>query len=96
MAGGGSQSQEAMYDQRLFNQNKVMIFDDVPGKRNFLFSTVCPNVMYCSRVLPQVLARMTHIMFMINLGGTQEVQPMLCTDLQEIMTKIFMATILRN
>ena len=29
MAGGGSQSQEALYDQRLFNQNKVMLFDDV-------------------------------------------------------------------
>ena len=25
MAGGGSQSQEAMYDQRLFNQNKVIM-----------------------------------------------------------------------
>lgn len=25
VAGGGSQSQEAMYDQRLFNQNKVSL-----------------------------------------------------------------------
>ena len=94
MAGGGSQSHEALYDQRLFNQNKVMIFDDLLCE--IIISNHSFYVIYCSRVLHQVLARMTHTTCMTNLGVIQGVQLMLCIDHQETMTKIFMAMILRN